>query len=150
MSGTVSKERVAQCLCGSLRASASGDPLISYLCHCATCQRRSGAAVHFGAYFIKGTVKYSGPSKIYSRVADSGFAVHHHFCPDCGSTVYWETDKYPDRCGIAVGCFADPKFPAPTLSMWEESKHHWLLLPSDIDHLHGGLGVGGVPMTQKS
>jgi hypothetical protein len=93
-----SKERVAQCLCGLLRVSALGDPLISYLCHCTTCQRRSGAPVHFGTYFAKSNVSYSGPSKIYTRVADSGFSVHHHFCPDCGSTVYLRRCCGARRC----------------------------------------------------
>jgi hypothetical protein len=112
-------ERIAQCQCGSLRAIASGEPKLSYVCHCKACQRRTGAAVHSGAYFSKDAVRYDGPAKVYGRMADSGFVIRFHFCPECGTSVYWETDKYPDRCGIAVGCFADPAFPAPVLSMWE-------------------------------
>ena len=142
-------ERTAQCLCGSLRATVSGEPpLLSYLCHCHACQRRSGAAVHSGAYFHKPQVRYEGPTKIYRRTADSGFGVRLYFCPECGTTVYWETDKYPDRCGIAVGCFADPTFPPPTLSMYEESKHPWLGLPAAIEHLDLGFGADGRPMTR--
>jgi hypothetical protein len=141
-------ERIAQCQCGSLRAIASGDPMLSYLCHCKSCQRRSGAVVHSGAYFLKANVQYYGPSKTYERMADSGFQVHLYFCPDCGTTVYWETDKYPDRCGIAVGCFADPTFPPPVMSMYEECKHPWLSVPPDIEHLVLGIDADGRPMTR--
>ena len=33
------------------------------------------------------------------------------------------TDRNPAACGIAIGCFADPDFPVPTSSGWEESMH---------------------------
>ena len=122
-------ERVACCQCGSLQAMVSGDPAVCYLCHCKACQQRTGTVVHSGAYFLNDQVRAKGPSKVYSRVADTGFAVHFHFCPTCGTSVHWISDKRPGYRGIAVGCFADPTFPAPTSSDWEESKHPWLGLP---------------------
>src|SRR5215470_12316649 len=48
--------------------------------------------------------------------------------------LFWEGDRSPTTCGIAVGCFADPDFPAPTSSGWEESMHQWLGLPPDTAH----------------
>ena len=39
----------------------------------------------------------------------------------------------PGKTAIAAGCFADPDFPEPSLSVWEESKHDWLTFP---DHWH--------------
>jgi hypothetical protein len=34
--------------------------------------------------------------------------------------------------GVAVGNFADPDFPAPTIGMWEDTRHRRLSLPPDI------------------
>jgi hypothetical protein len=141
--------RTAQCQCGSLRAVTSGEPLFSYLCHCQSCQRRSGTIVQSGAHYLKTQVECRGVSKAYSRKADSGFEIRFYFCPECGSTVYWETSKYPDRCGIAVGCFADPTFPPPTLSMYEHYKHHWLSVPPNIEHLTLGISADGRPMEKS-
>jgi hypothetical protein len=31
----------------------------------------------------------------------------------------------------AIGNFADPNFPAPTIGVWEESRHPWVSLPPD-------------------
>jgi hypothetical protein len=31
----------------------------------------------------------------------------------------------------AIGNFADPNFPAPTIAVWEESRHPWVSLPPD-------------------
>jgi hypothetical protein len=71
-------------------------------------------------------VRIEGEHKVYGRIADSGSEIRFHFCPNCGSSVFWEGDRSPTTCGIAVGCFADPDFPAPTSSGWEESMHPWL------------------------
>ena len=67
-------ERVAQCHCDWLRAIVSGEPSLTYVCHCKACQRHTGAVVHSGTYFAKEQVPAVGPSKVYSRTADSGFA----------------------------------------------------------------------------
>jgi hypothetical protein len=139
-------ERVAQCHCGAFRAIVSGEPVLTYVCHCKACQRRTGAVVHSGAYFLKQQVRAEGASKVYSRVADSGFAIHFYFCPTCGTSLYWDSEKRPDHLGVAVGCFADSSFPAPTLSCWEESQHGWLGLPPYTEHLEFGLHADGTPM----
>ena len=141
-------ERVAQCQCGSLRAIVSADALYSYLCHCQACQRRTGSVVHAGAYFLKDQVRPEGPSNVYTRMAPSGFAVHFYFCPTCGTSVYWKSDKRADYLGVAVGCFADPTYPAPARSVWEESKHPWLGMPPDMVHLELGVNPDGSPMTR--
>jgi hypothetical protein len=122
------------------------EPRKSYVCHCLACQRRTGAIVHSGAFFSKSRVRLDGPRSIYTRVADSGAEVKFYFCPTCGTTVVWESNKYPDDYGIAVGCFADPSFPVPMRSVFEESKHLWLELPPGIERLAKGLNPDGTPM----
>jgi hypothetical protein len=132
--GEEEMERVAECHCGQLRAITSGEPDSVYVCHCQACQRRTGAVIHNGSRWLKSQVRIEGEHKVYSRLADSGFEIRFHFCPNCGSSVFWEGDRSPTTCGIAVGCFADPDFPAPTSSGWEESMHRWLGLPPDTAH----------------
>jgi len=127
-------ERTGQCHCGSLKVIASGEPERVYLCHCEACQRRTGTAFHFGASYLQERVRLDGERKIYERDADSGNRIRFHFCPNCGTSVFWEGDKSPATCGVAVGCFADPGFPSPDSSGWEESMHRWLGLPPAIAH----------------
>jgi hypothetical protein len=71
-------------------------------------------------------VEVAGESSGYSRAADSGYSVLHHFCPRCGSTVFWEPSRKPDFVAVAVGAFADPDFPGPAKSVYVERRHHWL------------------------
>jgi hypothetical protein len=92
-------ERTAQCHCGSLRIIATGDPDRVYLCHCEACQRRAGTAFHFGATYLKERVRLDGERKVYERDADSGNRIRFHFCPNCGSTLYWEGPQTCSRRG---------------------------------------------------
>lgn len=53
----------------------------------------------------------------------------------CGSTVYYTSDAMEGYVAIPVGAFADPQFPGPTLSVYEERMHSWVSMPSDIEHI---------------
>jgi hypothetical protein len=90
------------------------------------------------AFFKKEHVRAEGPSNIYVRDGQEGRKVRAHFCPTCGTTVFWEADLRPDHIGVAVGAFHDVNFPPPTVSVWEESKHGWVAFTHDLAHFPTG------------
>ena len=135
-------ERVAQCHCGSLRATTSDEPLVVALCHCQACQRRTGTVASSVAAFEKAQVTIEGDTKVFDRIAQSGRKVRFYFCPDCGTSLYWEADGRPGLYILAVGAFADPNFPAPSVSIFEETKHTWLQLPDGMKHFQGAIISG--------
>ena len=53
---------------------------------CKACQRRTGAVIHNGSRWLKSQVRIEGEHKIYGRMADSGFEIRFHFCPNCESS----------------------------------------------------------------
>lgn len=124
--------RIAHCSCGALRAEATGEPAYVAACHCTECQRRTGSAFGVATLFPKARVRIEGPSKVYVRGSDSGQKIENHFCPDCGSTLFWCAELYQDMVGIAFGMFADPSMPWPSVSVWEASRHPWVT----FDHQH--------------
>jgi hypothetical protein len=126
--------RIAHCCCGSLRAEAIGEPAFVAACHCTECQRRTGSPFGVSTYFPKGEVRTEGPSKIYVRGSGSGRQIELHFCPDCGSTVFWYSELFPDLVGIAFGAFADPSMPRPIVSVWEMTQHPWVTFDHKLDH----------------
>jgi hypothetical protein len=101
------------------------------MCHCLECQRRTGAVISNQARFRREQVTFAGKAAAWMRTAESGNALTFHFCPTCGSTVYWESEGFPGYVAVAIGNFADPNFPAPTIAVWEESRHPWVSLPPD-------------------
>lgn len=123
------KAREGRCSCGQLRIVCSGEPVSVSLCHCRDCQRRTGSAYGVAAFFARDDVQVSGRFSDYERPSDSGYRVLHHFCPDCGGTVFWEPGRKPDMVAVAVGAFADPDFPAPTQDVYRQHRHRWVSVP---------------------
>ena len=128
--------RHAACSCAQLRLTVEGEPVRVSICHCLACQRRTGSVFGVQARFDAEQVTTEGASRQYIRVSDEGEKrATFHFCPDCGATVFYTTEATPGIVAVPVGAFADPSFPAPTRSVWEERRHSWLRLPDDIEHV---------------
>ena len=129
-------ERYAACSCEQLRLWAEGEPVRVSVCHCLACQRRTGSAFGFQARFEIGRVRIEGRYSEYVRISDEGETRNFYFCPDCGATVYYTTATQPELIAVPVGAFADPRFPAPRISVWESRRHPWVSLPEDVQHEH--------------
>ena len=127
-------EHHASCSCGQLRLVAHGDPIRVSMCHCHACQRRTGSTYGAQARFATQNVQIAGPSTEYVRIGDEGTAIHFHFCPACGATVYYWYGDGSWRA-VPVGAFADPSFPPPQVSVYEERRHPWVSVPDGAEHL---------------
>ncbi|WP_377848376.1 GFA family protein [Bosea sp. UC22_33] len=123
--------REARCACGQLRIACSGEPVSVSLCHCRDCQRRTGSAYGVAAFFARGDIAVTGQFSDYERPADSGYRVLHHFCPACGSTVFWEPSRKPEMVAVAIGAFADPDFPGPSKEVFEQHRLPWATVQLD-------------------
>jgi len=125
--------RRASCHCGSVTVDCRGEPSKVSLCHCSDCQKRTGSLFSVAAFYPRANVRLlAGQMTSFHRSSASGFGVTFHFCPQCGSNVYWEADRLPDFIGLAVGTFADPHFPAPEQAVWDQRRHEWLKLPDSF------------------
>ena len=129
-------ERVATCDCGNLRVTCSGEPFRISMCHCLACQRRTGAPFGVQSWFQRDQLAITGQSAAYIRAVDNGNKVVYQFCPNCGSTVYWELARKPGMVVIAVGMFADPSFPPPRVSVWERRRHPWTVHVAECQMEH--------------
>ncbi len=101
----------AACSCGQLHLTVDGEPLRISMCSCLACQRRTGAVISNQARFRREQVTLAGKATTWMRTAESDHALTFHFCPICGSTLYWENDGFPGTVSVAIGNFADPHFP---------------------------------------
>jgi hypothetical protein len=130
-------QRTASCSCGGLTATVTGEPIRVSICHCLACQQRTGSAFGFQARFPAQDVELSGEATEYVRYADEdGEERRMYFCPSCGTTVYYRNASQPGVIAIAVGAFADPGFPPPSFSVWEERRHSWVSVPDGAERIH--------------
>jgi hypothetical protein len=137
--------RTASCNCGQLTVTTKGpDPDRVVMCNCYLCQKQTGSPFSLQARFPNEQVTIKGKSKAWVFPIDgakpttyrtcagsdgitksAADVVTSHFCPECGSTVYYFRKSDPARTGIRVGAFADNTFPPPMGSGFEEYAHPW-------------------------
>jgi hypothetical protein len=111
--------RRAQCACGQLSATCSGEPVRASVCHCLNCKRRSGSAFNWTARWPRGQVTTEGRAHEFTLTGDEGGRATFRLCPGCGTTVYYVLDSYPDVIAVPAGGFADPQFPPPRVSVYD-------------------------------
>ena len=124
-------EHRARCQCGALTVRASADPDMVVACNCKACQHRTGAPFGVGGYFKKETLTMAGASSVWRRAAETGRWIENHFCPTCGTTLYWGLEMRPDHIGVAAGAF-ESQLPEPARAIWTEDQHDWMIFP---DHM---------------
>jgi len=135
---------IARCHCGGVEITCNGEPDPVILCHCKLCQRRTGGLFHIAAWFESSLVSIVGETTEFTRTAgDANLPFTFHFCPTCGTSIWWLSPR-PDgplagKIGIAGGCFAEPNFPVPTISIYEEHKHLWITPPTDVQKFNQGI-----------
>jgi hypothetical protein len=127
--------RTASCSCGQLTATVSEDPIRVSVCHCLACQRRTGSVFGAQARFRSEAVAVRGESRRFVRIGDEGGKASFNFCPSCGATVHYKIEGREGYVVIPVGAFAEPGFPAPSFSVYEERMHAWVSLPENIEHM---------------
>lgn len=128
-------QRVATCSCRQLMLRTTEEPLRISICHCHACQRRTGSVFAVQARFREESVVIRGHATEYVRKGDTGQSATFHFCPTCGSTLFYRLDSVEGLIGVPVGAFANPAFPAPSISVFEECMHPWVVLPDGVEHI---------------
>jgi hypothetical protein len=126
--------REAACHCGQLHLDVEGEPFHVSICHCLACQRRTGSAFGMQSAFRPDQVTIHGAYKDYTRISDESDAAPHtfHFCPECGSQVFYTEPHRDEFIVVSVGSFADPEFPAPMDSGYNHRRHQWFELPEGL------------------
>lgn len=128
-------KRSARCHCGDLVVQVTGEPEVVVMCHCEYCQRRTGSSYNLGAWFRQERLHVTGESRTYRRTGDAGHVVDFAFCPNCGTNLFWTAPGMrPGLMAVAVGCFVDPNFPVPAISLTHRMPERPPLPGTRCDH----------------
>ena len=130
------------CLCSATRYRIHGDPEFAIVCHCRTCQLRTGSAFGFGAYFQDTNVEFlSGNRKTHEfRSNESNRWIRNEFCETCGTTLSWTLEMRPGIRAIAGGTFDTPGWHQITRQIWTRSSHDWLEHMDDLPKFEKTVG----------
>jgi hypothetical protein len=126
------------CGCGAVRYSVTSEPLISYLCHCTECQRRTSSA--FGLNFqipAESLTIEKGTPASRTRKADSGNDLALNFCGDCGTPLFSVPGARPQIRVIYAGALDDPSWVPVKLHIWADSALPWAIPEDGIERVSG-------------
>tara|TARA_R110002126_G_scaffold52897_38_gene143508 strand:- start:1001 stop:1438 length:438 start_codon:yes stop_codon:yes gene_type:complete len=126
------------CGCGAIRYSVTSEPLISYLCHCTECQRRTSSA--FGLNFqipAEHLAIEQGSPASRTRRADSGNELALNFCGDCGTSLFSVPAARPNIRVIYAGTLDDPSWVPVKLNIWADSALPWVHMDPAIEKIGG-------------
>ena len=126
------------CLCGAIRYSVSVPVMALRACHCTHCQKTSGTgssvnAVVPGSAF---SITQGTPSR-YVDTGDSGRTLYRHFCGDCGSPLYSQREKMPERIVVRAGSFDQLPAVKITGHIWTRSARPWSHIDADAEQVPG-------------
>ncbi|MEL7188330.1 MAG: GFA family protein [Pseudomonadota bacterium] len=121
-------DKTGGCLCGQVRYTFSGDPLVCVTCHCTNCQKQAGTALSVIVGVAETALEIEGEVKTYNDTGDSGSPVYRQFCPECGSPVFTRLDRGDGMMFIKAGTFDDTSWIKPAFHCYTKSKQPWVEL----------------------
>lgn len=126
MTGVNERTLTGGCQCGAVRFRVTGKLSDASVCHCRMCQKAIGAPV--GAFVSvrrENVVWTRGQPALFrsSNVASRGF------CPQCGTSLTWETG---DLLDLAIFALDDPDAVTPAYQLAAANRASWL---ADIETL---------------
>ena len=117
------------CLCGSVTVAAEGDATWVAHCHCRSCRRATGGPFATFVGFESDKVIINGEA--YRQYASSP-GVKRGFCKNCGASISYQAEKWPDEMHILLGIMDEPQNFTPQAHEFTKAQLAWL-------HLEDGL-----------
>lgn len=120
------------CHCGAVSFTAEIDSTRVMICHCTDCQILSGAPFRSVVAAPYATLKVTGQTKSYVKLAQSGNRRAQVFCPECATPLWATAPENPTSVIIRLGCVAQKANLQPAVEVWQRSALPWVKLTSTI------------------
>lgn len=93
-----------KCLCESVTYVITGPARGVVNCHCSRCRRHTGHFMAATATEVN-DIEISGDTLSWYEAAPG---VEYGFCGNCGSTLFWRSERRPELISIAAGTLTPP------------------------------------------
>ena len=112
------------CLCGTVRFTAELPSKWCAHCHCKMCRRAHGAGYVTWVGFASEQFKLEAGDQLKWYESSSG--ARRGFCTNCGSTMLFESARWPGETHVALGCIEDPIDREPQANVFFDSHVNWM------------------------
>jgi hypothetical protein len=122
------------CVCGAVRYRIDAPTIGARICHCRICQKSMAAPFAAQASFPASSLTRSGNTERYR----TSQRLYRHFCPTCGTRVFFEPVDFPDRVAVPVATLDDPSAIEPEMHIWISSKLEFVRLHDELPKYEEG------------
>jgi len=126
------------CLCGAIAYTVDAPVTELRACHCAHCQKASGAGGSVNAVVPSAAFTITrGAPKCYATLAASGRTLNRYFCGDCGSPIYSQRANNTEYVVLRVGTLDGAPDMKITMNIWTKSKRPWAWIDPSTKQVPG-------------
>lgn len=124
------------CLCGAVQFQADLPSKWCAHCHCSMCRKAHGAGYVTWVGFDSGHFRLlSGDHHLEWYESSKG--ARRGFCRSCGSSLLFESSRWPGETHIALACIDDPIDRAPQAHAFYDSHVDWMPVDDALAVYHG-------------
>lgn len=121
------------CLCGAIRYVVEAPVERLAACYCDDCRRATSAGGSINAVVPASAFRLvKGTTRVFTKTAASGNALHRHFCGDCGSWIYNTMGGDPERLVLKAGTFDRHEGMKVVLNLWAGSRAPWAMMDAAL------------------
>jgi hypothetical protein len=130
------------CLCEAIRYECTGEPILVAHCHCESCRRQTSSPVTTFILVPRATLRFTQGQP---REFASSTGVWRSFCTNCGSPIYYRTDRRPHDIDLYAVTLDDPADVSPQCHVHAEEQLPWFEVHDDLPR-YAGTSRDGEPM----
>ena len=120
------------CACGNIHYTFENEPINSAFCYCTACQKHTGSDKWFGLWVPIDGLKFTkGTPSTFTRIGDSGKAMHHKFCDVCSTTLCIEV-TVANFYSVAASTIDNKKDLSPNMAIYTASAPAWAVFPENV------------------
>jgi len=133
---TGNKNTNGNCLCGAIEFSASLPSKWCAHCHCSICRRAHGAGYVTWVGFEQDQVRFSH-GKDHLSWYESSPGAQRGFCRQCGSTMFFRSEKWPGELHITLACINGVIDRKPQANVFFDKHVNWMPIDESLNQVDG-------------
>ncbi|KKB11523.1 hypothetical protein VE25_12035 [Devosia geojensis] len=114
-----------RCLCGACTFELTGPPNWVGHCHCQSCRRATASPFTTWIGQENGSWRFTGTAPV---VYQSSPGATRGFCGNCGSPMFYQSERYPNERHFYAALLDHPERVEPTKHFHADEKLPWVHL----------------------
>ena len=130
------KQTTGSCLCGAVVFIASLPSKWCSHCHCSMCRKAHGAGYVTWLGFEQEQVTFTaGEQQLVWYESSPG--AQRGFCSQCGSSMFFRSQRWAGELHIALGCISDAIDRQPQANVFFDEHVDWMPIDHSLKQVDG-------------